>query len=421
MRFTVAVTIIFFIHLVSGMLTEKYDMTFYTFSLIGAIKWLAIAFFLVSLGVNSFMCRMIHSDSSYLFLLVIFFVLSTPSLLMNFDLRSLIAFGTKLLSLISMYYLSFVAWHSVNNLNRSVDRWLSAIFLFFAIVGFINAILIDFSFAISRDISERFTFVLFEYPHSAGLFAAVLFPLYYGRILERKISLAHMVIVYFFFPVAIFYSGAKISFIAYMLSLGITVIYLHGRNIHGFMFIVLIAICGVFLILGTDFYLSISDITAVSLEEYIGDRRSYSINTLHTRIKVWAAMWFYSLDQGSFWFGSGFRSWGLTYQSMWGFGSSQSDYFTSYFELGFFGLVGVVFYKFGGVVLVLRKNVANENSGVFAAIGIFCGLVVGGVTENVEGYPSTSWLLPVIISYVAVISEKSKDCDTDTHHCCTVD
>lgn len=407
MRFPFAVFLVFLIHLVSGVVHEKFGISVFSFSVIGVANWLAIGFFLVLLTIDAFRRKLKRTDNAYLYLLVIYAIISTPSLLANIDLRSFVAFSTKLLSFASIYYLSYIAWLSVRNIEVVTSRGMSRIFWFFMVTGFVNALRLGFSFEEARNVNDRFSFILFEYPHSAGMFLAALLPLYFGKIREGAIPSYHYLFVYLGLPLAVLYTGAKVAFLAYMISLGMTVVYLHARNMKGLLITSLVIISGVIFVINTSLFISILEILDTPLEEYISDTRGHSINSMHTRIKVWAAMWFHSVEQGSMWFGSGFRSWGLMYKDLWGMGSSQSDYFTAYFELGVIGLIALIIYKLGGVVILIRRSgIVVGNAGALAAIGVFSGLILGGFTENAEGYASTSWILPVMVSYISVLKRK---------------
>ncbi len=407
MRYSFTVFIVFVIHLVSGVVHEKFNISIFSFSVIGVANWISIGLFIALLSIDEFRSKLKYVDRAFLYILASYALISTPSLLANIDLRSFIAFTTKLLSLASIYYLSYIAWMSVRKIEVVTSRGLSRIIWFFIVAGAINAITLGFSFEAARNVSDRFSFLLFEYPHSAGIFLATLLPLYYGKIREGSIPAYHYLFVYFGLPLVVLYTGAKVAFLTYIISLGLTVLYLHARNIKGLFISWLVITTGIIFVINTSLYVSILEILDTPIEEYISDTREYSINSMHTRIKVWAAMWFHSLEQHTMLFGEGFRSWGLVYKDLWGMGSSQSDYFTAYFELGVLGLIALIVYKVGSIFLLIRKNRKSTGiAGVLAAIGIFAGMVLGGFTENAEGYASTSWIIPVMISYISVVGRK---------------
>ena len=308
--------------------------------------------------------------------------------------------------MISIYLLSYVAWLTVKNIENSVATGLSLLFIFFTVSGFINAMTLGFSFDAARAVDDRFSFVFFEYPHSAGIFLSVLLPLYFLFIHKGMIPRLHYSYLYAGIPIAILYSGARVALLTYIISLGLTMVTIHGRSVVGVSLIALGLFFGGFFIIGTDIYISIFNIFEIPLSEYVNDTRGYSINSTHTRIKVWAYMFFHSIDNNTISFGNGYRSWGLVYKDLWGFGSAQSDYFTSYFELGLYGLLGLLIYKFGSLFMLLRKSNHTCSQWNMIAIGVFSGLVLGGFTENTEGYASTSWLLPVLFAYAGACNSR---------------
>jgi hypothetical protein len=277
-----------------------------------------------------------------------------------------------------------------------IARLLQGYFLFITIAGLMHAIYIKFSFLIAYDKSSRFAFFVFEFPHSAAVFSASLLPIYYKSIQDGLISKINYFIVYAGLPVALMFAGARIGIIMYIVCMVFTALLSYMTKRSWLIMIIVISVLGLALA-SSPLYEQLTDMISVPMNTYLDATSGYSVNSLHTRAKVWKYMVYQLLDANQLYTGFGWRAWDLQYLSWSGFVSSQSDYITILFDVGLLGLLGFILYRSMIVSAFVMDSIGDVREPLYLLAGVVGSLYTAGLTENIEGYSSTSWLIPVLI------------------------
>lgn len=385
--------ILFFLHLISGLLVEEYGRNIAGISATGLINFLTLGLFVINLphflkSENKFR----HNLLVYSFILFLFYLIP---IVYNFDFHIFTRFISSFGAIISIYYLGQLSFQKITNFEKKFICFLKYFFIFATVAGLIHAITVGFSIEDAK--INNFTFFFFEYPHSFSIFASSLFPIFFFYIFNKQVSKYYYIVIFILFPVAILYSGAKIGLIVYFATLVGTIIFTFRANMADYLYSYIVLAIGLLIFINTPVYEDLVEILSVPLDTYIFTTSDYSINSFHTRVKVWMYMLFNLLHEDNLLLGFGWRAWSLKYLALSGASSSQSDYFTVLFELGLVGLVGFILYRVLLICCFFKEGKKNIKS-YYLAIGCLCSLFIGGLTENIEGYPSTSWLIPFFLS-----------------------
>lgn len=398
MTFKMIFSILFLLHLVSGAVNRHLGINIGGFSIIGFLNITAIGFFILCLSIPKFIRNLRKTRHIYVIIIFLYILGCIPSLVLHPELRSLIAFSTYIFTLVSVYYMGQVFWLQLKRPEQVIAFILKVFFTFIAFVGLLHAIDIGFNYTVARNENHSFSFLLFEYPHSAGIVISTLTPLYFRYIISGRINRIHLLNIYFILPVVLVFSGALIAILTYCVSISLSIIYTYIRSIKGVILAILIFSGAGMAFLNSPVYESLIKISDIPLSTYLSDTGTHSINSFHTRIKVWEFMTEQTIVNHRLLGGAGWREWALSYEKKAGYGSAQSDYFTLLFDAGIPGLIGFILYRILGILVILNDSVKERPESVYLAIGVTAGLFLGSFSETVEGYASTSWLFPVILS-----------------------
>lgn len=392
--------ILFFLHLVSGLIVEKYGYNIAGISSTGLINFLTLGMLVINLphflkAEN----KLHHNLLVYTFILFLFYAVP---LFYNFAFQGFSRFISRFGAIISIYYLGQLSFQKIANFESKFIQFLKYFFVLAVSAGLIHAITIGFSVENAK--VNDFTFFFFEYPHSFSIFSISLFPIFFFYIFNKQVNRYYYFVIFLFLPVVILYSGAKIGLIVYFTTLIGTIIFTFRKKLSNYLYSYLVSAICLVIFINTPVYEELVEILSVPLDTYILTTSDYSINSFHTRVKVWAYMLFNLLHEDNLLLGFGWRSWSLKYLSLSGAPSSQSDYFTVLFDLGLLGIAGFIFFRILLIYCFIKEGKNNSKS-YYLAIGCLCSLFVGGLTENIEGYPSTSWLIPFFLSLSHYLSK----------------
>ncbi|WP_112478423.1 O-antigen ligase family protein [Vibrio variabilis] len=346
----------------------------------------------------------IHNNYSFRLVSALLFF-SLPSLILN-DLSKMVEVLIKVLTILSVAYLAYLAFFKS---SKSIEKMIDLMFLLGILSGVAYTITSGANFDANRAVGERFSFLIFEYPHSAGMFYSSLVPAYI-HLTKSKTKLDRLFrysVIGVVMPLVIYYSGARVAIICYIFS--ISAYYLLSSGFKAkLVYLVIASILAVYINnVNNDAVSTVAEIDKNSIQNYIDDDRSYSENSIHTRVKVWYVMWDQTVN-GKVLYGNGYKSWSEKYMSYHKLASSQSDYFTYFFELGIFGLLWLVMYKVHLLFLNYKDIVRSSLLGCLT-VGICVTSIFGGMTENFEGYASTSWLIPMLIGATWAKIKKEKE------------
>lgn len=410
--------ILFFAHLVSGLIVEKYGLNIAGVSATGLINFLTLGLLILNLP-HFFRSENKLHHNFLVYSLILFLFYAIP-LFYNFEFQTITRFISRFGAMIAIYYLGQLSFQKIPDFENKLILFLKYFFIFTSVAGLSHAISVGFSVENAK--INSFTFFFFEYPHSFSLFASSLFPLFFFYINNKQLPRYYYVLVFFFIPVAILFSGAKIGLIVYITTLTGTIMLTFRKRLTNYFYSYLILAICIFIFVQTPVFQELVDVLSVPLDTYIFNTSNYSINSLHTRIKVWTYMLFNLFHEDNLLLGFGWRSWSLKYLSLSGAASSQSDYFTILFELGIIGLTGFILFRILIIYCFIKEGKNNIKS-YYLAIGCICSLFVGSLTENIEGYPSTSWLIPFFLSlshfldnkYISHHDQLEKDSGTISH------
>lgn len=399
--------ILFFIHLISGIITQKYGFSLFGVSPTGMINFLTLGMLILNLP----HClkpetQLRHNFLLYFLVLLLFY--SIP-LLYNFDFQILTRFISRFGALISIYYLGQISFSKIKNFENKFVIFLKFFFIFVSVAGLINLISIGLDFERSR--IDRFSFFFFEYPHSFSIFATSFVPIFSFYIFNKQLSKYYYSLILFFIPLAILYCGAKIGIIVYIFTLTSTILLTFRKTASNYIISIFLLTIGTYFFISTPVFQDLMDVFSVPLDNYITDASSYSFNTLHSRTKVWAYMFFNLMHEDNLLFGFGWRAWSMKHLYLSGEISSQSDYFTILFDLGLLGLFGFLVFRVLLIYHLIKKGGINSKL-YYLAIGMLGSLFIGGFTENVEGYPSTNWLIPLFLSLSHYYIQKDSESNT---------
>ena len=340
--------------------------------------------------------------------LILFLFYAIP-LFYNFEFDTFTRFISRFGAIISIYYLGQLSFQKIKNIETKFIFFLKYFFSLLCITGLIHATSINFNTETAK--INHFTFFFFEYPHSLSIFAVSLFPIFFYYIYNKQVSSYYYLLILGLLPITILFSGAKIGLIVYIVSLTGTIVFTFRKKLSHYLIASIILLTGAIIFINTPVFTELVDVLSVPLDKYIFDTRSYSINSMHTRIKVWSFMIVNLLHEDNLLFGFGWRSWNLKYIALSGAPSSQSDYLTILFDLGLLGIGGFFLVRILILYCFIKEGEKNIKS-YYLAIGTLCSLYLGGLTENIEGYPSTSWLIPFFLSLSHYMGNKDKEPDT---------
>lgn len=400
--------IVFFLHLVSGALVNAVSggggVSIVGFINFGAF-FLALACFIPYIG-HDRNFRLSHDYAKALSPALIF---TLPSVLLNFDGRASIGYINYFLSLISVYYLAQLYFGKIRDLRLSSLYFLRFFYLFVFVLALYRFLSLGFIFSLNITDVERndFAFALFEFPHSAVIFICAVLPVYIGLVnLLRKHVVFDLFVIVFCVPFAVLVAGVKVGLLVYVLVFFLSLLLVFSKN--KFMIFALVLLSSfalVVVLLSDNYFTGFKDLFSVSIADYT-NMSTTSINSLHTRITVWLLMfnWVYDLDGA--WFGMGWRAWDFYFWPISGIASSQSDYVTYFFDVGYVGLLGVLVYRFVLVFYLFKYSKTTDLISFFVLVGVVGSIYLSGFTENVDGYPSTSWLLPVLFAWSNCISRQ---------------
>ena len=390
--------ILFGTHFLTGVLNQFFHTGFLGSSLTGLTNMMTITLYLVS--VMSFMInrdRFQHDLLKYYCLCVLFFL---PTLIINYQLNDLIRFFSRTAAYLLIYYFCQLWLQKTVDSEEKIILFLKIFFMFSVLAGSYN--LLQNNFDYQKCITGKFNFFIFEFPHSFTIFISSLVPIFIYYIHSGRISRKYFVIIFVFLPIIILYSGAKIGLITFFLCIMVTIATIYRNSKRYYLAIILLIFIASYLFYISPVFTEIQNIFSKSIWSYIYDTRTYSENSFHTRVKTWVFMTDYIFQSDKWLFGEGWRSWNNV-QQLYNLSSSQSDYFTYFFDTGIIGLLGFLLFRFL-VILQMFKYARIDQSAFFLAIGMIFSLFLGGLSENVEGYPSTSWLLPVMFAFSGYLS-----------------
>ncbi len=400
---------LFILHFLSGVITNTFKLSLGAFSLTGLVNLATILLFMLVICHPVFLKRVVSKRHDYLLFIAVFVSSALPSLVANANLRSHVAFATTVGSLVAVFYLAQLYWSSRHDLDRTLSRALSTYFGFIAVSGLIHAYYVDFSVTMAAKLNHEFAFILFEFPHSAAIVSAALLPLYYKFILDGRLRRANFILVYAGLPVALIYSGTRIGVVVYCVSLVLTIIVSHFRSWSGLVGGILALLIMGLVVVKSPVSEQFDKILSVRMSTYLHDNSGYSINSLHTRTKVWRYMVNKVSAADQLYTGLGWRAWDLSYLPNTRFASSQSDYITVFFDTGLLGLVGFLLYRGFVMAALIRDSSKGSVEPLYLLCGVIGSLYIGGLTENVDGYSSTSWLLPVMLGLGHCYLDRARD------------
>ncbi|MDL1956538.1 MAG: O-antigen ligase family protein [Candidatus Desulfofervidus auxilii] len=385
---------LFVIHMVSGTAQKVFAIMFPYISLTGVINLFCIFLFLFHL--LNILENKDYLNHSLLKYFVVYLCFLFFTLVYHWNFLSFFRLGSKVLSFLAIYYFCQISILKFKDFDKIFCYFLAVLFLLFSFLGLCLAFISNFSYDTSRSI--KFHFLFFEFPHSFSIFVSVLVPIFYYYIVTKKISKYYYVVVFFTLPVAVYFGGAKIGVIVYMLSLLVTLFYTYrNKPIKYYSVVIGVMFCALIFFVHTSMYQQLREIFSIPLKTYIENTSSYSINSFHTRVKVWVWMYQTLVKHDALLFGMGYSAWRIVYWPRTNFASAQSDYFTTLFDVGVIGLIGFLCFRLLIVYRLLQVSKYNVRA-IYLAIGLVCAYFIGGLTESVEGYPSTSWLLPVFLA-----------------------
>lgn len=393
--------ILFFSHLLSGVINQRLSLSVGGIGIVGFINILTI---LLAIPLFYSYKRM-KFNCSLIYFIFPFLTCSLLAIFVNFSYVSFVQYGSKIFSLFAIYLLAQIYIKNTVDFEEKFIRFLNVFFLGATILGLYNAIQLGFNYELSKQKENVFSFIFFEYPHSFTIFISALTPIFLYYVFKSN-NIFYKIILFVLLPVGIVFCGAKIGFITYTISLVFGLFFYYRKNIYSYILLGLLCLTLFYVLPQLDVFKDIKDVFSVSFDDYVHTSRT--LNSFHTRIKVWSYMYWKLIQSNSQWFGLGWRSWSLEYQDLSGFVSSQSDYFTILFETGIFGIVSFVFYRVSVLYYFIMKSTKFNKKSYYLAIGILFSLYIGSFTENIEGYPSTSWLIPCLIAIGHYYNEETR-------------
>jgi len=334
--------ILFLVHMVSGTFQKVFHLSLPFISFTGVINLVSgfLLLFHLYYILNNKDC-LSHSLLKYFVIYLCFLVFPV---VYHRNFLYLFRLGSKILSFLAIYYFSQITILKLRDFDIFFSRFLAYFFLFLSFLGLYLGIVSNFNYEVSRNV--KFHFLFFEYPHSFSIFVATLVPIFCYYIKTRKISRFFYLVVFFTLPIAIYFGGAKIGVISYLLSLSVTLFFLHRDKPIRYFLVMSVVFFLLLFFISTPIYQQLKSVFSIPIEYYIENTGSYSINSFHTRIKVWVWMYQTLVKNNALWFGMGYSAWRTVYWPQTDFPSAQSDYFVALFDLGIVGFVGFLLFRF---------------------------------------------------------------------------
>lgn len=391
---------LFIFHFIGGFLTKKYGSVIPGISFIGLANLLTISSFLAYFLVYRHLFYKV--DHSFLKIIGGYITALVISSLFNWDIDSFFRLISCFGAIIAINYFFQIASITSKNFENGFIFFLKSFFVIFSILGWINIIMLGASYDMARE--HFFNFFIFEFPHSFGIFCAAITPIFLNYIVEGRVNKGYYIVVMPIMGTAILFGGSRVGFIVYLISICIFfLIRLRSeKTISNKTAIITVIIISIIIFQKTPVYEQLKDVFAISANHYLSLIGKTPMNTFQSRLNTWSYMLYEIQRQDKILTGLGYRAWDLKYRDTGNRGvSSQSDYMTRFFDSGLIGLLGLLLYKFMIVYcLIIHWGKFNEINKECTAIGIgLFSIFLGGFSEAVDGYASTSWLVPVLFSF----------------------
>lgn len=382
-------------HIISGNIDKYYsDMISSGISIIGVSNIICILYMLINI-INR---KIVIISHKYLKTLTLLFAFYSLPYIYNFDIYYSIRILSYYGAIISIYYLSQSYLFNLHDIDKHISKILYIIIIVFSIFGIVNLLKVRFDYELSRQ--NKFDYYIFEYPHSFGIFISGIIPLTIWYVKNNYLGKISYPFIFLLLPLGIYYSGSRIAIITYVSS--IIIFYIleiminKNVNIKSKLIYILITIVVILLIMNTSVTNTvIEEISIDNLYNYFYQAYRTPINTFQSRTNNWVFIYDKLIIDRKLLVGEGWRKWGY-YQNI--YGSLQSDYATVLFEMGLLGLIGLIIFRINIIINIYNIYKKYGNTYVIAILSGILAMYIGSFTENVDGYPSTNWNIPILFA-----------------------